>query len=214
MIEALRPDLGETKQFSGIPGQIQDLMEAKDFGSVRTKLLELFSNLGTLTTSFGDLSNTEVSVIHLVDYIKWYHSINTFENGVILVSAIDILVCRIDHKLETVTKQNMVALLAILYLPILREPETSMLVLPKICRVLASFTLSDRFEFALVVQKSIQLTSKVATEKGQTFKTLVLLFQQHLTLQLLSKELSGNEEIHEDAINAVQTLGIFGKLPT
>ena len=209
-IGALRPDFVKKVRIGGIPGEIQDLMEAKDLSAVRVKLLDAFSNVDHLASAFRDTSKTDVSVIQLFNFSKWYHLIDSFENGVTIVNAIDTLVEHVEHKLQIVTKQNMVAIVAILYLPILREPETSMLVLPKLCKILARFAASDRFDFALIVQESVQFTTKLVTEKAQIFKVFVQLLQQYLTLQVISNEITTEGDVHESVVHAVQALAIFG----
>ena len=115
----------------------------------------------------------------------------------------------IKNDIQSVDKRNCPSLFIILYLPLLQEPETSMIILPKVCEILSNFGSSDRFEFALIVQESIQMSAKDGPEKTSLFKKLVQLFQQYLTLQILSADMS---DVNDQVISVVQTLSILAAI--
>ena len=204
-----------TRRFTGYAGDVQDLMTRKDFAGkkdslilgVRNEILDTFSSLEKLTMAFRD-SRDDVSVVNLNELLSWYKLVDSFDNGITFVNAVDTLFDQIQHKLQTVDKKNSLAILCILYLPVLQEPETSLIILPKACNIIANFSTPERFEFALIVQESIQATAKEGTEKNNLFKLLIQLFQQYLSL-IIPQSPSNGEQTHEDIVWAVQTLSIL-----
>ena len=159
-----------------------------------------------LRLSSSSLQN--VSIIDIAAFLKWYHAIDSFENSVTFINAIETLLDHVKNKIQSVDRRNCVGLLLILYLPVLQEPETSMIILPKACDILSNFNSGERFEFALIVQESIQASSPDTQERAKYFKIIVQLLQQYLTLQIFSTETS--DTVGEPIISAVQSLSILG----
>ncbi len=150
-----------------------------------------------------------MSIVDIPAFLKWYQLIDSFENSVTFINAIESLLDHIKNKIQTIDRRNCVGLFLILYLPVLQEPETSMIILPKACDVISNLNSSERFEFALVVQESIQQSSSEKQERARLFKIVIQLFQQYLTLLVFSDE--GSESVSEPIVSVVQTLSILGK---
>lgn len=107
----------------------------------------LFSSLENLMLTFRDESRNDLSLLNLQEFIDWYHTIDTFDNGIAFVNAVESLLAQISLSEQKIDKKNIVGLVAVLYLPILQEPETSLIILPKLCQILTKFTSAERFEF-------------------------------------------------------------------
>ena len=146
-------------------------------------------------------------MVDLKEYLDWYKSIESIDNNLTLANAATTMVEHINNNIQTVNQHNSIALLLVIFLPTLKEPETTMTVMPSLCQILAHLDHKQRFEFAFIVQESIQFSGKTNAERSQFFKTMIQLFQQYLTLQILESE---EPKPNSDTIAAIQTLGVFG----
>ncbi|KAJ3367951.1 putative E3 ubiquitin-protein ligase HTD2 [Kappamyces sp. JEL0680] len=220
-VSSLQMGADKAYKSPGWGGEVQDMMARKDFAGgswlshpgVRSALAGTFSSLEKLMMAFRVESRNDVAVFHIPSFIKWFHTVDSFENGVTLVNAVDTLLDHIKHDLQTVDKKSCVGLLVVLYLPILQEPETSLMLLPKLSGLISNFTTAERFEFALIVQESIQSSTDDATERSNLFKIIVQIFQQYLSLEIFkTPDAEAAAVVNENIVAAVQTLSILAAI--
>lgn len=81
--------------------------------------------------------------------------------------------------------------------------------MPKFCKLLAALDPKQQFEFAFVIQESIQFSGSNSSDHLGYFKTIVQLLQQYLTLLLIRTE-SG--QTPDDIVDAVQSLAILAAI--
>ncbi|KAI8896363.1 hypothetical protein BC833DRAFT_597780 [Globomyces pollinis-pini] len=183
-------------------------MIKKEFELARVSIYDCFSNINILINTFR--LDEDHSIINIGEFVKWYREVETFENINAFVSGITTLLDHLQHDIQTLNKNNFTALLMIIILPFLSDPDISLLVLPKLCDLLAHFDHVNRFGFAFMVQESIQYSGKTSIEQSQYFKQMIQLFQQYLTIKILDSV--PTEEPEDEIIHIVQTLSIFAAI--
>jgi ubiquitin-protein ligase E3 A len=92
---------------------------------------------------------------------------------------------------------------------LLQEIENSILIMPKLCKLLADLDPKQQFEFAFVVQESIQFSGSKPSDQLGHFKTIIQLLQQYLTLLLIRPETGPTPD---DIVEAVQSLAILAAI--
>ena len=86
--------------------------------------------------------------------------------------------------------------------------------MPKLCFSLATLDQGQRVEFAWIVQESVLRSSKDRNAMSHVFLQIVAVFQQFITLRILSCQDEEHLVSQDDTIRwAIQALGIFGKRP-
>jgi hypothetical protein len=190
--------------------KILDQISQNDHINTRLHLYDTFSVLDKLALSFKETTEAG-GLVNLGDLLKWYNAIQSTEINLTFVNAINTLLDHLQAGIQSIDANNCVGLLVVLYLPTLQEPESSLSIMPKICQIMANMDTKKRFEIAFLTQESIQYTGKSKQEKAQLFKIIIQLLQQYLTMQMLPmKTIEDSKEISTEAIEAVQTLSIFG----
>jgi hypothetical protein len=190
--------------------KVLDQINQNDTINTRLYLYDTFSVLDKLALSFKE-STEAGGLVNIGELLQWYNAIQSTEVNLTFVNAINTLLDHLQAGIQTIDANNCVGLLVVLYLPILQEPEASLSIMPKICQILANLDTKKRFEIAFLTQESIQYTGKSKQEKAQLFKIIIQLLQQYLTMRMLPmKIIEEAKEIGNDAIEAVQTLSIFG----
>ncbi|KAJ3257264.1 putative E3 ubiquitin-protein ligase HTD2 [Boothiomyces macroporosus] len=201
-------DLKDDKK-ANFKERIIESIKSKEYENVKVSLYDTFSNMKNMITSFAKFETSlDCYIIHLGEFLKWFHEIVTFENEVAILNGITTLLDHIQNGVQEIGKNDYLCFVIIVILPILQDPDASMTVLPKLCQILAKFTQADKFGFAFILQESIQHSGKTPMEKSQFFKQMIQLFQQYLTIQILNSEAGADPD--EKVINVVQTLSIFG----
>ncbi|KAJ3314833.1 putative E3 ubiquitin-protein ligase HTD2 [Boothiomyces sp. JEL0838] len=191
--------------------RIIESIKSKEYENVKVSLYDTFSNMKNMITSFAKFETSlDCYIIHLGEFLKWFHEIVTFENEVAILNGITTLLDHIQNGVQEIGKNDYLCFVIIVILPILQDPDTSMTVLPKLCQILAKFNQADKFGFAFILQESIQHSGKTPMEKSQFFKQMIQLFQQYLTIQILNSEAGSDPD--EKVINVVQTLSIFAAI--
>jgi hypothetical protein len=204
-MELSKTEIINTSQFKE---NILELIKKNDGITTRLQLYDTFSVLDKLSFAF---KQEDCGFVHLGELLKWYNVIQSNENSLAIVNGTNTLLEHLIAGIQTIDSKNCIGLLVLLYLPALQEPEASLSIMPKLCHIMASMDTKQRFEFAFVTQESVQYTGKTKQEKAQLFKIMIQLFQQYLTLQMLPcKELEEEKETSTEAIEAVQTLSVFG----
>ena len=128
-------------------------------------------------------------------------------NNIVIITALSAMFDSLRKDVKQLISGNFVALVAPLYVPFLEEPEISRILTSKLCDIIGILDNTQRFEFAFVLQESVQFSSKTLLDKSKLFKQVVQIFQKHLS-SLLPIQRDATDDTSE-VVNVVQALGIF-----
>lgn len=154
------------------------MMASRDFVGITEAIHNTFLSLDSLMEIFIPDNND----FDIPASLEFFTTIQSYENDSTVQLVLEKLLNQIEQTPLLITPQNVCSLLPIIYLPLLGEPESSMVLMPKICRVLNNLT----EECSLLLAKCLK-ESVYTYGKEKYFKLLVLVFQQYLSLQVLAE---------------------------
>ena len=204
------------KESIGEPPKLEHSSPDSDHDETRRmELFDTFSDPNNLSLAFSTahvsvFNKDNAIILDINQFISYYHEITSVSNNIVIITALSSMFDELKRDIKQLTAEKFVSLVVPLYVPFLEEPEISRILTSKICDIVGILDGSQRFEFAFVLQESIQFSSKNATDKSKLFKQVVQIFQKHLS-SLVSNNQHEDLEACEDISNVVQALGIFCK---